>query len=158
MRQFPMRRAPNAGGLQSVDIYVVAFDVEGVEPGVYYFDAKQRVLVQIDRGLMRRRVHKVCLSLQEWIAEAGAVLFLTCNVERLMWKYGKKSYRMTHLDAGVVADHLHLVATALGLGSCLVSGMFDGDAERLLGIDGRHEFPCLALSLGKLRAKEDAQA
>jgi|GEM_PF-1093016 len=148
---FPMRAAPNAGGLQSVEVYVVAFDIEGLEPGVYYYDAGRRGLVQIDRGLMRRRVHQICLFLQEWISQAGAMLFLTCNVEKLFWKYGKKAYRMTHMDAGVVADQFHLVATAAGLGSCLLSGMFDQEAARLLGVDGRSEFPTLAVCLGKMR-------
>lgn len=147
---FPMRTAPNAGGLQSIEVYVVAFDVNGLEPGVYYYNAEKSGLTQIDRGLMRRRVHQICLFLQEWISESGAVLFLTCNIEKLFWKYGKKAYRMTHMDAGVVADHLHLTAGAIGLGSCLVSGMFDMEAARLLGVDGRNEFPTLAVCLGKI--------
>jgi SagB-type dehydrogenase family enzyme len=146
---FPMRAAPNAGGLQSIEVYAVTFDVEGLEPGIYYYNADRSGLIQIDRGLMRRRVHQICLFLQEWISEAGAVLFLTCNLDKLFWKYGKKAYRMTHMDAGVVADHLHLTASAIGLGSCLVSGMFDQEAARLLGVDGRREFPTLAVCLGK---------
>lgn len=147
---FPMRNAPNAGGLQSVEVYVIAFDVAGVEPGVYYYDGDRAGLVQLDRGLMRRRVHQICLFLQEWISEAGAVMILTCNVDKLIWKYGKKAYRMTHMDAGVLGDHLHLVSSAMGLGSCLVSGMFDQEAARLLGVDGQSEFPTLAVCVGKM--------
>jgi SagB-type dehydrogenase family enzyme len=145
--RFPFRRSPSAGGLQSIELYAVVNDVEGLMPGVYHFQPERRGLTLVDSGLMRRRCVRACLS-QDWIGESGAVLFLTCDLRKLLWKYGRRAYRMSHVDAGVLAQQLHLIATALGLGSCMVAGFVEEAVHKLLDIDGKLEFATLAICLG----------
>jgi len=145
--RFPFRRAPSAGGLQSIEIYAVVNDVEGLLPGVYHYQPERRGLTLVDPGLMRRRCVRACLS-QDWIGEAGVVLFLTCDLRKLLWKYGRRAYRMSHVDAGVLAQQLHLIATALGLGSCMVAGFVEQAVHKLIDIDGKLEFATLGICLG----------
>jgi SagB-type dehydrogenase family enzyme len=122
-------------------------DVPDVAPGVYHYQPDRRGLTLVDPGLMRRRCVRACLN-QDWIGESGVVLFLTCDLRKLLWKYGRRCYRMSHVDAGVVAQQLHLIATALGLGSCMIAGFVEEAVHKLLDIDGKLEFAALAICLG----------
>ncbi len=145
--KFPFRRAPSSGGLQSTELYAVVNDVVGLEPGVYHYQPERRGLTLVDPGLMRRRVVRACLA-QDWIGESAVVLFLTCDLRKLLWKYGRRAYRMSHVDAGVLAQQLHLIATALGLGSCMIAGFVEEALHKLLDVDGKLEFATLAITLG----------
>ena len=146
-RGFPLRRAPSSGGLQAVEVYLAANRIEGIEKGLYYYHAERDSLVLLDRGYLRRRVVQCC-SYQEWVGAAPLVLFVTCDLRKVSWKYGKRAYRMIHLDAGIVSENLHLVATGLGLGSCMVAGYIDDEIHHLLNIDGREEFIALLITFG----------
>ena len=145
--RFPFRRAPSAGGLQSIEVYAVVNDVEGLEPGVYHHQPDRRGLTLVDPGLMRRRCVRACLS-QDWIGESAVMLFLTCDLNKMLWKYGRRAYRMSHVDAGVLAQQFHLIATALGLGSCMIAGFVEEAVHKLLDIDGKLEFAALGICLG----------
>ena len=85
VRDFPFRYAPSAGGLQPIDLYVVANDVEGLAQGLYYHDAVAGVLTLLDAGNLRRRMSRCTLG-RPWVAHAHAVLVLVCNLARGCWK------------------------------------------------------------------------
>lgn len=80
--------------------------------------------------------------------DAAAVLVLTGVYERLRWKYGERSYRFVCLDAGFVGQNIYLVAEALGLGTCAVSGFAQDVVETMLGVDGRSEIALALLTVG----------
>ena len=83
------------------------------------------------------------------------IIFIAPDVSRLTWKYGtSKSYRLAHLETGVVCQNIHLVATALGLGSCMVFGFDDEQIDALLGLDGRREFTTLLIAIGNKLDRE----
>jgi SagB-type dehydrogenase family enzyme len=147
-QQFPLRMAPSAGGLQSTELYLVLNQVEGLNKGLYYFDANNDELALLEQGYFRRKVVEAC-SYQEWITNAAVVLFLTSDLEKLFWKYGHRAYRMVHVDAGIVAENLHLVATALGTASCMISGFIDKKINLMLNIDAQKEFTVLLIAVGK---------
>jgi len=52
------------------------------------------------------------------------------------------------LETGAVGQNLHLVATALELGSCMVFGFDDEYTDSLLGLDGLQEFTTLLVAVG----------
>jgi SagB-type dehydrogenase family enzyme len=145
---FPSRMAPSSGGLQSIEVYFTVNAVEGLEKGLYHFNANRNTVELLDRGNMRRKVVRSCLY-QDWLDAASIVLFLACDLNKLYWKYGRRSYRMTHIDLGIVAENLHLVATALRIRSCMVAGYIDDAVHHLLQIDGRMEFIGLLMAVGR---------
>ena len=100
-----------------------------------------------ERRFPFRRCVRACLA-QDWIGESAAMLFLTCDLRKLLWKYGRRAFRMSHVDAGVVAQQFHLIATALGLGSCMIAGFMEEAVHKLLDIDGKLEFAALGICLG----------
>ena len=67
---------------------------------------------------------------------ASAVFVWTAVFSRAMWKYGQRAYRYVYLDAGHIAMNFALAAVALGLGSCQIGALYDGESNALLEIDG----------------------
>jgi SagB-type dehydrogenase family enzyme len=147
-RSFPARFAPSSGGLQCVEIYLTVNAVESLEKGLYHYNPAGHSLHVLGRGNFRRKVLQCC-TFQEWLDAASVVFFLTCDMSKLYWKYGRRSYRFSHMDVGIVAENLHLVATALRIRSCMVAGYIDDAIHDLLQIDGRNEFIGLLLGVGR---------
>ena len=153
-RDITLRNFPTAGGLQCTEFYLVVNEVEGIPQGLYHYSSTQNYLELIEMGNFRWRTANCCPS-HEWLAEASVVIFIAPDISRLTWKYGPyKSYRLAHLETGVASQNLHLVATALELGSCMVFGFDDELANSLLGLDGRREFTTLLVAVGNKIDKE----
>jgi SagB-type dehydrogenase family enzyme len=146
-RDFPVRYTPSAGGLQSVELYLVANSVAGLPQGMYHYAPDVHGLELINTGNMRRKMVLFCFQ-QEWIGVASAVLLITCVRERVEWKYGPRSYRFMHLDAGFLGQSIYLVTSALGLRTCAVAGFSEDALNDLVGVDGRYEFVVLAFPVG----------
>lgn len=153
-RDVTLRNFPTAGGLQCTEFYLVINDVEDTPQGLYHYNSKRSCLELLERGNFRWRVSNCCHS-HKWLAEASVVIFIAPDISRLTWKYGAyKSYRLAHLETGVVSQNLHLVATALELGSCMVFGFDDEITDSFLGLDGRREFTTLVIAIGSKMDKE----
>ena len=147
-RDVALRNFPSAGGLQCTEFYLVVSGVKGISQGLYHYNPLQKCLELIEKGNFRWRVADCCPQ-HEWLTEASIVIFVTLDISRLTWKYGAyKSYRLAHIETGVVSQNLHLVATALELGSCMVFGFDDELTDSFLGLDGRREFTTLVVAFG----------
>ena len=144
----PLRAVPSAGGLQCVELYVVVNSVEGLEPGIYHYDAVGGALELVERGSFRYRLTDVFYQ-AEWITDASVVLMTAPVLPRLSWKYNRRALRMVHIDSGIVTQTLHLAATSLKLRSCVVLGFDDETADDFLGLDGRTQSTTLALAVGR---------
>jgi nitroreductase len=53
------------------------------------------------------------------------------------------------IEAGEVGHNLALLASSLGLGSCLLGGFLDDGLSKLLDIDGVDEAPLLPIVVGR---------
>jgi SagB-type dehydrogenase family enzyme len=148
--RFPVRMAPSAGGLQSIDLHLVANRVEGARAGLYSYDPLAHALVLLDEGDMRFKVMHAC-TMQEWVAHAAVVFIMSCNFSRLEWKYGKRAYRLAHIDSGVLTENMYLIGAALGMTTCAIAGYDDERVNDLLHVDGDSEFATLLFALGKSR-------
>ena len=147
-RDITLRNFPTPGGLQCTEFYLVANEIEDIPQGVYHYSSIQNCLELLERGNFRWRVANCCPQ-HEWLAEASVIIFIASDVSRLTWKYGAyRSYRLAHLETGVASQNLHLVATALELGSCMVFGFDDERTDSLLGLDGLQEFTTLLVAVG----------
>ncbi len=147
IKEFPVRNAPSAGGLQPVDLYLVINQVEGLPKGLYYYNPVEHAVVLLDEGNMRSALMRCCIF-TEFVLYAPVVCIMTCNMDRVRWKYGDRSYRFVHVDTGVLTQNLYLVGTALNLNVCALAAYYDDQIHELLGVDGREEFVSLLFSLG----------
>jgi SagB-type dehydrogenase family enzyme len=148
VKDFPLHAAPTAGALQSIEVYVLALNVEGIPPGAYHYNYLDHTLEQIYRGFIKYRVLDACYG-QEFIQFASAVIVLTGNIRRGVWKYKSAYYKFMLIDAGCVVENMHLVAHALGLCSCIVAGFDKEKVRSLLYIDDRLEMPLIMIAVGR---------
>jgi SagB-type dehydrogenase family enzyme len=117
----PKRWCATAGNLGSVELYVALNRVQGLIPGLYFYQAKDHSLAQV-----RRRTNDLPISkfLKLFTGEPNGdhfspdmLVILTGAYYRLKRKYGEFAYRLINLDAGVAMSQLRLLASALNLRS-----------------------------------------
>jgi SagB-type dehydrogenase family enzyme len=117
-----------------IETYVVVQAVEGVEPGIYYYAPRSRVLRLVRKGQFRDQSHHFCLG-QELGLSASAVVVHVSDLPRALAKYGERAYRYLHLDAGHLGQRMNLSALALGAGASGIGGFFDDEVNALLGLE-----------------------
>lgn len=136
---FPCRYTPSGGSLCSCELYVLAWDVDGLEPGLYHYQAKDHQLEHLESGDPRPAL-RAALGPAEGIERASFAFVQTSELMRLFAKYGARAYRYAHLDVGVMTQSLRLFAQALGLRAWNTGHFVDDAVSDLLGVS-RREFP-----------------
>jgi SagB-type dehydrogenase family enzyme len=130
-----LRVAPSAGALYPLELFAIARRVDGLDAGVYHYDALQNVVRRVADA-----PEPAAVSPHADIVESAAVVLMISAVFwRSRFKYGLRAYRFTLLEAGHATQNALLAATALGLGSIVLGGFYDGRIDALLGLDGVNE-------------------
>jgi SagB-type dehydrogenase family enzyme len=146
---YKFRSSPSAGALYPVETYVVVNRANGLEAGVYHYDAVGGNLQLLESGNCGARA--AAAALDQPMAEQAAVVFVwTAVVERAKWKYLERAYRYIYLDAGHIGQNLYLAATALGLGCCAIGALYDEEVNELVQVDGENETVVYMCTVGKL--------
>ncbi|NWF55259.1 MAG: SagB/ThcOx family dehydrogenase [Syntrophaceae bacterium] len=142
------RTAPSAGALHPIDTYLVVNRVEGMDPGIYFFEVVEFSLILRREGDFSGPIARAALD-QE-IAQSAAVVFVwVAVIQRSRQKYRQRAYRYIYLDCGHIAQNLYLAATALGLGCCGIAAIFDDEVNDLVGVDGQEETAIYLATVGK---------
>jgi SagB-type dehydrogenase family enzyme len=142
----PGRVVPSAGGLYPLDIYVVAFNVEGLVRGTYHYEPFEHRLEDLETGDPSERIANSLIVPQEFdvvppeeVTDCSALFLFAAAFWRSRFKYGSRSYRFVLLEAGHAAQNLLLVAGAKCLVSCPIGGFYDRRLDDLLGLDSVNE-------------------
>jgi SagB-type dehydrogenase family enzyme len=144
-----LRTAPSAGALYPVETYVCASRVAGLTAGLYHWELPEERLAMIGpRSDMAAAACAACLD-QEMVAAAPVTFIWTAFWGRSGQKYGDRALRYAYLDAGHLAENLHLAATALGLGACMIGAFLDDEMNALVGVDGDEESVIYAACVGR---------
>jgi SagB-type dehydrogenase family enzyme len=118
------RWAPTGGNLGSVQVYLLANEIPGLEPGCYFYEADAHGLARL--APERTRHELASLTREATGVDGAAVLVLTAAYSRVSFKYGAFAYRTVHLDAGVAVAQLAAVAANCGL-RYRVAAHWDGE-------------------------------
>jgi SagB-type dehydrogenase family enzyme len=111
------RWAASGGNLGSVELYVAARSVDGLEPGVYFYQSHEHSLARLER-------RSKLLEVEEFIRRAvndtacgtpDALVIFTGAFHRVVRKYSALAYRLINLDAGAALSQLHLVAKSVNV-------------------------------------------
>jgi SagB-type dehydrogenase family enzyme len=145
----PHKTSPSGGARHPGEVYLVALDVDGLAPGIYYYDGHRHRLHLVRRGQFRRQLLDHSLG-QIHVANASAVFLMTAYFPRSMWKYkSPRAYRVVTLDAGHLAQTFCLVAAWLGLGPFTTAALRDTAIEDALGLDGISESVLYLVGVGR---------
>jgi SagB-type dehydrogenase family enzyme len=142
------RTAPSAGALHPIDTYLVVNRVEGLEPGIYFFEVVEFSLVLKRAGDFGDPLAQAALN-QDMARTAAVVFVWVAVIQRSRQKYRQRAYRYIYLDCGHIAQNLYLAATALDLGCCGVAAIFDDEVNDLVGVDGQEETAIYLAMVGK---------
>jgi SagB-type dehydrogenase family enzyme len=146
----PVRRwAPTGGNLGSVELYLAACDITGVEPGLYFYQPHEHILARLGppraAGAMADFIHAVSPQVQA--DTPGALIISAGALHRVARKYGAFGYRIINLDAGVALAQSQMVARGLGLKARAVTAWSDDVLEEGLDLQTPAELVTAVLAL-----------
>jgi SagB-type dehydrogenase family enzyme len=146
--RFALKTSPSGGSLHPIECYVLAWNVRGLESGLYHYDVLADALRRLRAGDFRNDAVRAA-SGQRWVGRAAFLCVMTAVFERTLWKYQQENaYRVLWLDAGHLAQTFCLLATARGLGPFTTAAIQDSYIEKLIGLDGIREFPVYLCGAG----------
>lgn len=141
--------SPSAGARYPIEIYPLARNVIGTDPGLHHYDHLSQTMELLVRGDLTVALADGQLGPNKDLVESAAVtLILTAVFVRTTEKYGDRGYRYILLDAGHLGQNLWLAAAAAGLGCVTIGGFRDEMLNRLVGVDARHEACIYLVCLG----------
>lgn len=130
------RPSPSAGASHPLEIYPLVACCDGLEPGMYHYDANDHVLVHIPAA---------AADIAKLVAEARraagdqcnpqVVLLIAARFARTLWKYRAIGYGNILRDTGALYQTLYLAATELGLAPCAVGNGNSALFARITGLD-----------------------
>jgi bacteriocin biosynthesis cyclodehydratase domain-containing protein len=124
------RWAPTGGNLGSVELYVAAKAVEGLESGVYFYQADGHALARL-RPMQTCEVAAFISRAAPGGDAAGALIIFAAAYHRIAQKYASFGYRVVQLDAGVAVAQMLAVGSGIGLKLAIADGRNDVIAEDL---------------------------
>jgi SagB-type dehydrogenase family enzyme len=132
------RAVPSAGALYPLELYLVGWKVQPLDPGIYHYSVPDHGLELIKLGDFSAAVGEYTLA-QEFVAKTSALILVSAVFRRTMIKYLERGYRFVLLEAGHLGQNLCLMATAMNLGILPIGGFLDEVLYQLLGLDGIDE-------------------
>jgi SagB-type dehydrogenase family enzyme len=135
------RAAPSAGATYPLETYVV------LPEGLFRYLPEPHALEPRSAEDIRKPLAAAALD-QQWVRTAGVVIALAAVPERTTARYGQRGLMYVHMEAGHVAQNVHLQAVALGLGSVAVGAFDDAAVSRVLGLP-RGQIPLYLLPVGR---------
>ena len=121
------RSIPSAGGLHALRFYLLAFDVEKLESGLYSYDSQSNLVYPVSKP--RNELVKTYRLFTQSIgdnADPNAIILITVNLAKISSKYGVKALAFALVEMGCVYELLHLLCKTLNLGGCSI-GNFRGE-------------------------------
>lgn len=134
------RTAPSAGGLYPLEIYVATRD------GVYHYEPASHSMTAQIVGDKRQSVYNASLQ-QSAVRDAPAVFVIAAVYARTSGKYGDRTERYVHLEAGHAAQNLALEAVALNLGSVTIGAFEDDQVQQVMALPSDYK-PLYVIPVG----------
>lgn len=137
--KLPYKTSPSGGARHPGEVYLMALRVDGLERGMYHYQARDNRLARLSVEVSPRRASAYCAD-QPYFAGAAALFIMTAVFARTMWKYGRaRAYRVVLLETGHLCQTFCLTATRLGLAPFSTAALKDSLIEKDLGLDGISE-------------------
>lgn len=113
------RPYPNGGASYELEIYPIVDRCDGLESGMYHYDAATHELVRITgRTPEVEQILSDANVATAFTATPQIVLAFTARFARVMWKYKSISYGVILRNTGALYQTFYLAATELGLSPC----------------------------------------
>jgi SagB-type dehydrogenase family enzyme len=142
----PERRTyPSGGARFPIEIYLIGYNVSGLNKGAYHFNIDNHSLETLwEKNLDGKQKEIMGTN----IVNPAATLVLTSVLSRSEIKYWHKALPFSYLEAGHIGQNIILSAAENDIGACPVSGFVDDTLIKILDLtDG--EIPVYTINIGK---------
>jgi SagB-type dehydrogenase family enzyme len=109
-----------------VHLFLYLHRVEGVTPGLYYFDRQKERLIAL-RKSDQRHFARSASCFQDIASDGVFAVSMVADFNTGMEVFGERCYRLLHHEAGHIGQHFYLTSHALGLDATGI-GCFIDDA------------------------------
>jgi SagB-type dehydrogenase family enzyme len=127
-------------------LVVVAWRVDGLEPGVWRYDAETHALVRT--GDAPAPEDAPTLTLQLEFTTAPALIFIAGGLAAACARYGSWGHRQLLLRGGAAGQRLWLAALGMGLAGSVFAGFLPRAADRFARLDGYLQASLLGFATG----------
>lgn len=141
------RSYPSAGACYPLEIYLLAGNVKGLEPGLYHYLWKSHSIELKLSGDKRAALTSAAWS-QQMIRNAPISIVFTAIQQRSSDRYGKRGERYVSMDIGHAGQNVGLQAESLGLGTVVI-GAFDDDSVKKVLELSKEEEPLYIMPIGR---------
>ncbi len=125
------RASPSAGGLYPMEIYAVTKD------GMYHYVCQGHLLEVLTHKDLRPGLSGAALR-QGSVKEAALDVVICAVYDRVTLRYGERGKMYVDIEAGHIAQNIHLQAVALGLDSVPIGAFDEGSVKSVLDLpDGQ---------------------
>lgn len=134
-----LRSNPSGGGFYPVTLYVVVWNVKGLERGVYEFLPYHHSIRKIKAELNEETMKNLAGFGEIEIERAAFCFAYSYQLYVNSHKYSDAGAAYALIEAGEMAMSAQLCATALGCGGCDIGGYNKRFVEELISVDGLSE-------------------
>ena len=145
-----LRAVPSGGALYPLELYIAAFNVEGLSSGVYHYNVEAHALELVREGQFSAEFGRAFFY-EEIFEGVSATFIITGRIRRSFIKYGERAYRFMTLEAGHLGQNLCLASFALELGCLMLGGFYDDDIDDILEVDGVNEMTLYTANIGTIK-------
>ncbi len=152
------KTSPSGGSQHPIEVYPLLRAVDGVQPGLYHYDAARHRLGLLEE-LGAEQAGELIVEFtagQPHYARAQCVFLMTARFARNHWKYPAhgKSFRVLLMDAAHLSQTFYLVCTELGLGAFVTGAINDENIDRRLRLEHFAEDVLLLVGCGRVAPSE----
>ena len=146
-RGVPMDVFANVENMSTVvDTYFISNNVDGLDPGAYYFNRKLNTFDLLKRNASRQISGYLCLG-QSLFSDASAVIFLMTDLHKVLDDLGNRGYRVAQLEAGIVAGNIYLSSYAQSIGASGTT-FFDDAVTEFFSPHAANKSTMIAIGIG----------
>lgn len=135
-RNIELRNAPSGGGLYPVYTYFIAWNISGLEKGVYLYVPQYHALQAVKKLDDNYDVKDAAEFGDVDARNCNFVIFYAYRLYDNSRKYGDLGMALAFLETGGISQNVHLTCTAIGKRSCDIGGFNKFELQKLIEADG----------------------
>ena len=128
---------------------VASGGVEGLEAGIYGYDAAKHALHRVSAEDRTESIVRAARN-QAWAGQAALMVIIAAEYARTAVKYGDRAPRYVHIEVGCIAENIFLQVQALGLSAGIIGAFDDAALQQAAALAAAHE-PLLIMPVGRSR-------
>ena len=129
---YSFRSAPSAGALYPMELFVFT------SRGVFHYVPQGHYLKVTSKKDLRAALTSAALG-QDAVKHAPISIVITAIYQRVTQKYGERGMQYVHIEAGHIAQNIHLQAVALNLSSVPIGAFKNEAIKKVLGEPAHYE-------------------